>query len=543
MPGTRRSESTRPKTATDVDSRQDLKRALLDLQRSAGDLVDRARLQLALQNLREAPGEESIRIAVLGLRLPSLNNEAPHTAGKLLRLMLADPLRPEQAWEEHLVRNDAPAAIVRVDADAANGENPVEFVHEDAIPTTTVFSPGLDGNGIEFVLGSWSGPAGSLDDAQHAAADESPLSAKCTVVHKAIVVSDGFTGAYHLASRPLLQPALKAVNFRSSTFSPLDMAGCDILPIDVDKAAEGLRLIREDIGNAKQYQTLWSEASVGALMEWVKRGALSVDAGTTKPPVRELIGSLLAQARTQIDAKETSMAKPSLLPSPDAVERLNMGLSEWAQSAHQELQEQLDLAFTESRWRKLGWWKLFWRVDDVGMLSSEMLAQRFLPDAERAMIYFAGRMREAGIVRKSVILGSTQWPDHIPRCRDDLLWASVPALQALAQKLVFQSASTSGLTAALGTLMYLSGCGLYESGAVAALGLVWSLRRLQQKWENARQYWEGEVREHGRKAVRTTEDSVAEALAHSLDRTMLDPGHALVRQLIQKAEEALARLK
>ena len=50
--------------------------------------------------------------------------------------------------------------------------------------------------------------------------------------------------------------------------------------------------------------------------------------------------------------------------------------------------------------------------------------------------------------------------------------------------------------------------GLYEAGAVAAFGLVWSLRRMQKKWETARKFWEGEVREEGRKAVRAVEGVV-----------------------------------
>ena len=44
--------------------------------------------------------------------------------------------------------------------------------------------------------------------------------------------------------------------------------------------------------------------------------------------------------------------------------------------------------------------------------------------------------------------------------------------------------------------------GLYEAGAFAALGIIWSLRRMQKKWEAARSFWENEVREEGKKAVR-----------------------------------------
>ena len=260
--------------------------------------------------------------------------------------------------------------------------------------------------------------------------------------------------------------------------------------------------------------------------------------------------------------------------SPSSLATLNEELSTWAQDAHQELQEQLDVAFTGRKWRKLGWWKLFWRVDDVGMLSSEILAQRFLPGAERGIIYLAGRLREARITDDAPERltypgpapaplplengGSApsaptpelegKWPTHIPFTRNYLLGGTVPALQALAQKLVTQSLATSALTTSLGVLTYLSAFSAYEAGTIAALGIVWSMRRLQKKWETARSYWEGEVREEARKAVRASEASVAQALDASTSGHRGEGDEAIgelgeVRQLVRRAEDALTRLR
>lgn len=112
-----------------------------------------------------------------------------------------------------------------------------------------------------------------------------------------------------------------------------------------------------------------------------------------------------------------------------------------------------------------------------------------------------------------------------------------------------ESTSFSALTSALGGLMYLSSFGLYESGAVAAFGIVWSLRRLQKKWETAREYWQSEIREEGRKAVRAVTISVGQTLddAASQGAARKDEGPAgelrRTRELVQKAEEALQRLK
>ncbi|KAG7102208.1 hypothetical protein HYQ44_018018 [Verticillium longisporum] len=287
-------------------------------------------------------------------------------------------------------------------------------------------------------------------------------------------------------------------------------------------------------------------------------------------------------------------AATSLLWSPDAESRqlggllsdrttaasspesaaLNSGLAAWSQEAHEELQKQLDLAFAGRRWRKLGWWKLFWRVDDVGYLTSEILSQRFLPSAERELVYLAGRIEQAGAATTAgapiyaqplpaseqppvaaapapaiAARPTPKWPTHIAFTRRYLHAETVPALQALAQKLVLQASSTSGLATSLAALLYMSSSvtTLYEAGAVAALGIVWSLRRLQTKWETAREFWEGDIREEGRKAVRGAEASIADVLkgqtcgaaqAHEDGRE-----RELARQLTEKAADALSKMK
>ncbi|KAH0269740.1 Metallo-dependent phosphatase, partial [Aureobasidium melanogenum] len=106
------------------------------------------------------------------------------------------------------------------------------------------------------------------------------------------------------------------------------------------------------------------------------------------------------------------------------------------------------------------------------------------------------------------IFHSRPWPLAIHFTRQKLLHTLVPSLQARAQALLAQSLTTIGATSALGVWLYIatSGTMLAESGAIAALGLVWTLRRLQKKWEKERQTWEAEVREHGRVVLSEVED-------------------------------------
>jgi hypothetical protein len=137
------------------------------------------------------------------------------------------------------------------------------------------------------------------------------------------------------------------------------------------------------------------------------------------------------------------------------------------------------------------------------------------------------------------------WPLHIPATRAFLSMETIPALQALAQKLLFQSLTTSTFTTALAGLIYVSSIStsVYEAGAVAALGIVWSLKRMQGKWETARRFWEGEVREEGRKAVRGVESAVGNALTQT-DRPLEGAEEIEVANAsLRKAETALRACK
>ena len=211
------------------------------------------------------------------------------------------------------------------------------------------------------------------------------------------------------------------------------------------------------------------------------------------------------------------------------------------------------------------------------MLTNEMLTQRFLPTSEQELVYLTGQIKAtlqsqpsfsqpassqdvtaqtkrlgsgevAPIVFPATANGLPKWPGHIAFTRRYLQNETVPALQALAQKLVLQAIGTSSVTTSLAGLLYVSSFAstLYEAGAVAALGVMYSLARMQKKWETARGFWEGEVREEGRKAVRAAEESVAGALEIKTpvnDALQSSAELQEARDLVAKAEDALERLK
>ncbi|KAK8054649.1 hypothetical protein PG994_009716 [Apiospora phragmitis] len=599
-----------PSATPELDPRKELEQALLDLQKHAANFVNLSRLQLAISGLRQQPGHESVRVAILGL---TSSSDVSNTAKQLLKLLLADPLKTEEEWEQEIDRHNlAQPMIIRVGVEEQQELGTMSMTRGSLLHEINVSSIALNGHKLELLLME-TNPYAAAQDEGLSAFEEAVLvptvdiptsntgryTPITTPVHKALLVADGLLGAGLVATLPLIESeSIIAAAVNLPEYKPADASALPFTVVDVGTAGAGLRLIRKDIGNAMEFEHKWFESNVPKLVEWLKQDLISTpENNATKPPVRRLIASLLQNASASIQREEarqlsTTLSSPS--PSttlPSNTSHLQRGLSEWAETAHTELQEQLDLAFSSRRWRKLGWWKLFWRVDDVGMLTTDILSQRFLPGAERNAIFLAGRIEEAGVPTSNFPITYTspassspsssevqepnptslanttskaagshiaRWPTSIPTARSYLQNKTIPALQALAQKLVLQTLSTSGLTTSLGALAYFGtlATGLYEAGAVAALGIVWSMRRMQQQWEAARAFWEGEVREEGRKAVRGVEVSVAHVLdndaaargggssasspsAQDLAAAELDKA----RELVDKAMLALEKLK
>ncbi len=585
----RRLESTAsPSTPrAPVDPRKELVEALVDLQKRAPNYVNISRVQLALKGLRQRSGDESIRVAILGVKN---GTESCNTAKEVLKLLLADPLKPEEDWEKEIDGHDlSHPLVVRIGPEKRQESS---FTRGEPQHEVNVSSAVLNGHNVELLLMDtnplldWrreETPEGLEDSVLLPAIDipgpntggYMPIT---TPVHKALFVADSFKGAASLTSIPALKTSTvvsAAVDLPSYKPEETEASTLPFTLVDVGTANVGLRAIRKDLRSAIEFEHLWFQSNVPKLVEWLKSDTAATTGETTKPPVRALIASILASTKAAMDRGISN--KPGHVSgiSPASLPKLRANLEGWAESAHGELQEQLDLAFSSKRWRRLRWWKLFWRVDDVGMFTTDILNQRFLTEAEKSSIFLAGQMREAGISscpvtplksEETALEDPTQptevgdaprprpitslWPVNIAASRNYLQTETVPALQALAQKLVVETLTTSGLTSSLGALVYLSTLTttVFEAGAIAALGTVWSMGRMQKKWETARSFWEGEVREEGRKAVRNVEREFGKSLTGcetgAKGTTAGKPGElSQARELVKRAREAYEKLK
>lgn len=82
---------------------------------------------------------------------------------------------------------------------------------------------------------------------------------------------------------------------------------------------------------------------------------------------------------------------------------------------------------------------------------------------------------------------------------------------------------------------------------MAALGLTFSLRRMQKLWEGARDSWQGTVREEGRRTLKSTEDLVRLIIrSKEQGKIKLDEGaveRRQTREAVKAVREALANMQ
>lgn len=322
--------------------------------------------------------------------------------------------------------------------------------------------------------------------------------------------------------------------------------------VDLDRATAALDRIRESVQNASEYERGWNGSGVQPVIDWLSTVSRKERETALSPALAPLIESLLNAAEKGVTVREAEALREQAEGTVPAEVRsqLENEVSVWAEQAHSELRSSLEAGFASPRWRGLAWWKLFWRVDDVSMITSEILDKRFLRRAEREVIWTSGKYQQAGLLNThvgSVAAGpptSALWPTQISDMRSKLLSTTVPSLQALAQSLVFFSVSTTTLTSALSALTYAAvpSASVYESCTLAAVGLIYSLRRQQKKWDVARDFWEEEVRDEGRTALLETEAQLRKIVREGGKRLEVSSDRRM-RELIAHARKTLEEVR
>jgi len=370
----------------------------------------------------------------------------------------------------------------------------------------------------------------------------------------------------------------------------------EISPVDLEIGEKALEKIRESIDNATMWEEGWFRAGIPDLSAWLLENTTVEKGVALKPAIANLIGSVLADTEQQVTASEFEAAQLAIAATVTQTTRAEITkvIEEWSEASHGELRDKLDMAFASKHWRRLKWYKLFWRADDVAMITSDILERRWLVEAEKGAIFLSGRIEGEGLLTDEQLKANalrslptlppqdcveerdpfelqysellkpdihaadegstlppatqTPWPKTIPLTRHALATRTIPSLEALAQKLVLQTASTTSIAAAISALAYISTTttSLYEASAVFAFGTVLGLWRMQGKWQDAMKFWEGEVREEGRKAVRGTEEGVRVCVVEGGRGVVDEVGvedRRVAKEVVEHAKMELEKMK
>lgn len=352
------------------------------------------------------------------------------------------------------------------------------------------------------------------------------------------------------------------------------IAGHSLSPINLTQAESAIKSFRESSGSTAVYQRAWFESGLANLSDWSEEG-LNGQAPALKPAVRRLIEHIVDNAREAVllHEEETKKQIESTNVPVSTRNSLDQAIIWWAEVSHTELRDQLGNAFIGRDWKKLLWWKLFWRVDDVSFIAADLLQQSWLVEAEKEMIWHFGRIEQTGLGDPAKLLLRPQtvvdvearatqsslsslatreepiahapssirlWPQEISHARTQLSATTIFPFQALSQRLLLEAISITFLTSSLSAQLYfaISSTSIYEAGAIAALGFVYSLHRLQSKWSSASKTWEGSVMEEGRKILRDVEDKMRRMVRNG-GRKVVDEREVEDRRLVLQRLEGV----
>ncbi|KAK5683293.1 hypothetical protein LTS10_004824 [Elasticomyces elasticus] len=569
---------------------RELHQRLLALQDEASTYVNLSRLQLAARSLES---EEPItRVALLGL-----GESGAHSARKLARALLSDPLGEEQAWEQDLLQNvkDGRSLLLRY----GDSEDTVQA--SPLVRTLHIPSPFLRRHNVEILVTNLV-TSSSADRISDAELEEAILVPSLTTPSS--VGAEGISGAVSYGRLPrfidkaeLIRAALSLPLRSSSTPTSAEEETTDNV-VDIDLATHALELFRASNTNGAQFSDEWQTSRLPALSEWIA----GAEAGEEelRPAVRSLLDSVLLNASASIEGAESeqsTVVANSTIPEANR-SKLDALISHFSADWHRDLQDNLDAGLQSRSWRRTAWWRLIWRIDDVSVSAADILRLSWLTEAEQTMAFISGRIEEAGLatsdelreagpasrcaiegadhigytlsswepkraaiiappkemyaaelLQQDVLVARVKeesgvnaafnppWPRTIHLARQQMLHTLVPAFHRRAQTLLLSTLSTAGGASALGAWIYLAtaGSAVQGAGALAALGIVWGLRRLQTLWGKERDDFAITVKENGRRVL-------AEVERH-LRRLVKEGGRASIRpedtQSWQQARAAL----
>lgn len=337
-------------------------------------------------------------------------------AKRLVRILLADPLGTVQGWEEELVRkdksDDESAVLLRFGEEVRiDRRNPY-------LTTLWVPSTYLQKHRLEILVhrSDLASRFGNTNDPPPSELSDSLLnldldgsgrtsSRMLYPVHKTIVLGNGLSGAQTLFNILGSNAATRhqALVHGAVNASWQDAAAETSLPnlsvVNISEAETAVASFRQSLKNAFKYEHGWLNSNVAHLLAFLGNGTVADDAAL-KPVLRDYIEVFLQDIERSILVEESDRLSALTASSLSAEMRDDLGraLTAWSEYAHLELRDELANALHSRTWRKTAWWKLIWRVDDIGLAFSDILQRSYLVNTERYLLWIGGYYRGAGLV-------------------------------------------------------------------------------------------------------------------------------------------------
>ncbi len=312
--------------------------------------------------------------------------------------------------------------------------------------------------------------------------------------------------------------------------------------------------------------------------------------------MKNLITSLLDNADSNISVQAAEAVRSAELNSITENTRttLESAITDFSYQAHAELQSGLATAWSSRNWRKLAWYKLFWRVDDVSLIVTDLVSNAWLPRTERSVYEISGRLLQAGIppsgfeevpsevrvvaveepkaapVASTIVIGPSgaettiaaipgqdevilqqrrlnppSLASAISTARQNFMSRAITELTFSAQQIVLKTLTISGLSAGLSSLAFFSirTGSVYESATIVALGTAYALRRMQGDWQAQCKALEDGLLETGRTVLRQTEERMRQLVRDGGKPVEDDVGVKARREALQAVTNARSALK
>lgn len=407
-------------------------------------------------------------------------------------------------------------------------------------------------------------------------------------VHRSIIYANGLSEASKFPENLSIQMIKCVVDASWTNLQEGSVSDRSLNPINITLAESAISSLRISSEDGLKYEHEWFESGLAGVSAWLFTGSDGKTNGLD-PNLRHLVETICNNAERVITQQEAteSQRQAKIAITIATRDSFDQEIARWAEFAHAELRNRLDRWFSSRIWKRMAWWKLMWRVDDISPIASDVLQRGWLVGAENGMIWLFGRLEQAGLripekqverppaklelpqIRSGAFPGlplipglvplpppdlrpetarhkstTPPWPQSISRARNFLSTTTIPPLQALAQRLLVETFSYSIATSAVAALacMIIIPLSFYEAGTIVALGCVVSLRTLQKNWGRAKDKWEKNVREEGIRVLRDMEEEMREMVKSGGKPVVDERGEEerrIVKSCVEKVRKAM----